>query len=203
MKLIGSESSPYVRKCRMVIIEKGLSSSIQEVMVVTADNPKELLDANPLGKIPALVLDDSEAMIDSPVICEYLDSIAPGPRLIPQDGNERFEILHLVAVADGVLDASVALTMESRRPEQYQFPAFIDRQKAAIMRTVGYLENGFAVSRAASEGIDMADIAIAAALGYLDFRHSALEWRKEAPKLAAWHQKFAAKACYIKTAPKG
>lgn len=198
MKLLCSDTSPYVRKVRITAIEKGLYGSLEEVKVVTADSPKELTTANPLGKIPALVLDDGSTIIDSPVICEYLDSIGAGAELLPRDGDERFRVQTLHALADGVMDAAVALIMENKRPEQYRYPPFMERQKAAISRAFDVLESDMGWA----DGLNLAHIAIATALGYIDFRHPYIEWRNGRKSLSAWHENFSKRPSYIKTAPK-
>ena len=185
MTLFYTAASPYARKVRIVAQEKNLAGSIDEVLVNLAESPAQLLAANPIGKIPALVRDDGFALYDSPVICDYLDATGSGARLIPATGDARWRVLRAEALADGALDAAVAGIMESRRPAQEQSPAAVARQKEKIGRSLVEMENQLALLPAA---FNLGHIAFISALGYLDFRFPEINWRDKAPTLAQWFE---------------
>lgn len=190
MKLLFSPFSPYVRKVRMAVIMKGLSDRIETVAVDTnpLDNP-ELSSANPLSKIPALVIDGSTAIFDSNVICEYLDSLAPQPVLFPASGVERIRTLTLGSLADGILDAALLLVYEKRyRPEEKWHAPWMARQQGKIDRALDYLEKTPPAWRGTP---DYGHLTLACALGYLDLRLGSA-WRSSRPKLVAWLDEFAA-----------
>ncbi len=190
MKLLFSPFSPYVRKVRMAVIMKGLSDRIEAVAVDTnpLDNP-ELSSANPLSKIPALVIDGSTAIFDSNVICEYLDSLAPQPVLFPASGVERIRTLTLGSLADGILDAALLLVYEKRfRPEEKWHAPWMARQQGKIDRALDYLEKAPPAWRGTP---DYGHLTLACALGYLDLRLGSA-WRSSRPKLVAWLDEFAA-----------
>ncbi|MCB1512545.1 MAG: glutathione S-transferase [Hyphomicrobiaceae bacterium] len=202
MKLLSSPSSPYVRKVRITARMKGLAGQIEEVAANTQDlNNAELLAANPLFKIPALILDDGSTLYDSAVICEYLDAQVASPVLFPGAGPTRWEALRLGALGDGILDAAILLVYEKRfRPEDMWVTAWMDRQQAKMEGAIAALE---ANPPAWTGTPNYGHMTIACALGYLDFRHDGF-WRKSAPKLAAWLDKFAAEVpAFNETKPAG
>lgn len=184
MKLFYSSASPYARKVRIVAREKNLHAAIAEVLVNTADDPVELLQNNPLGKIPALVRDDDTALFDSPVICDFLDSTGSGERLIPTQGAERWQVLRAEALADGLLDAAVACVVEGRRPPHEQSPSAVARQQEKIVRAVDAMVQELAQLPA---GFGLGQIAFVCALGYLDLRHPQIDWREQQPLLGDWY----------------
>lgn len=139
MQLIYAKPSPYSRKARVTVLEKELADRVEEIVVSPLEDPAALLEANPLGKVPALRLDDGRCLYDSWVICEYLDSLAPTPRLIPH-GAARFDVLRRAALADGVLDAAVTARMELLRPEAIRWAPWTDRQQRAIRRGLVVME---------------------------------------------------------------
>lgn len=189
MKLLSSPSSPYVRKVRITARMKGLTGQIEEVAAGTNDlGNAELLAANPLYKIPALILDDGSTLYDSAVICEYLDAQVSSPVLFPGDGPARWDALRLGALGDGILDAAILLVYEKRfRPEDKWVAAWTDRQQAKLDDAVAHLEK----NPPAWQGTpNYGHLTIASALGYLDFRHEG-KWRANAPKMVAWLEKFA------------
>lgn len=189
MKLLSSGSSPFVRKINLCAAVKGVAGDIEAVKVDTNADDQTLFGANPLGKIPALILDDGTAIFDSPVICEYLDSLAASPKLIPDNGPERWRVLTLAALADGILDAGVLLVYEGRyRPAEMRVQSWCDRQHEKINRTVSHLES---TTGAFSGTPDYATITMACALGYLDFRLDGA-WRGSARGLVKWLDDFAA-----------
>ena len=201
MKLLSHPFSPYGRKVKMAMAMKGLKDKIEVVTVDTniPANP-EITVANPLAKIPALILDTGENIFDSAVICEYLDSLSPSPALFPKSGPERWRTLTLGALADGILDAALLLVYEKRfRPEDKWHEPWLERQRTKIDRSLDLLEGK---PPALAQGPDYGHLTLAAALGYLDFRHDG-RWRSGHPKLVAWLDQFAkAVPAFEETRPK-
>lgn len=182
MKLRSSQS-PYVRKVRITAIECGIDLELLPTNAWAPDT--DLPQDNPLGKVPALVLDNGEVLFDSPVICEYLDSLHTGHKLFPHEPQERFRQLKLHALADGILDAAVQIRIETAlRPEDKRWNGWIDRQQAAITRALDVLEKE--VGHWGGVFL-IGPIAVIAALGYLDFRKTC-DWRQDRPHLAHWYQ---------------
>lgn len=197
MQLIYAKPSPYSRKARVTALEKGLADRIEEIIVSPLEDPATLLEANPLGKVPALRLDDGRCLYDSWVICEYLDSLTPTPRLIP-DGAARFDVLRRAALADGVLDAAVTARLELLRPEDRRWVPWTDRQQRAIRRGLAVMEQDVATL---GDALTLAHIEFAVALGYLDFRLPELAWRDAHPALAAWQDAFSQRPSMQATVP--
>ena len=198
MKLRYSPTSPYVRKVSVFAKESGLEPRIEN-LATTTGLASDLAKQNPLGKVPALIADDGQAIYDSPVILEYLDSLNPGPKLIPAAGPARWKALVTQALADGIMDAAVLRRGEQMRPAGEQSPAFLKKQGDVVAHALDVLE-GDAASLA--QPITVGQIAVGCALGYLDFRFAADEWRKGRPKLAAWYETFAKRPSMASTAPK-
>jgi glutathione S-transferase len=201
MKLLSHPFSPYGRKVKIAIALKGLADRIEVVTVDTnaPDNP-ELHRSNPLAKIPALVIDDSTAIFDSHVICEYLDSLSPAPVLFPRSGVERIKTLTLGSLCDGILDAALLLVYEKRfRPEDKWHAPWLARQQSKIDRSIDHLEKA---PPAWGSSPDYGHVTLACALGYLDFRHEG-KWRAGHPRLVAWLDAFAkAVPAFEETRPK-
>ena len=193
MKLIHSPTSPYSRKCRILIREKNLN--ITEVETKPFDDEAVLHEANPLGKVPALILDDENSIYDSPVICEYLDGLA-APWL--PDGTDGFAQKTLHALGDGMIDAVLTFRMERIRPPEIWWDFWAMRQENAIGRAVFHLE---AIVDDLGAPWTYGNLAIACALGYLDFRAPDVAWRTHAPKLAKWFEQFETRNSYKDTAP--
>lgn len=189
MKLMSSMLSPYVRKVRMTAAIKGLEGRIEHQASDTNAGDPALNKLNPLGKVPCLITDDGEAVFDSHVICEYLDALSPTPVLFPKSGPERWRALTLGGLADGMLDAALLIVYEGRfRPENMKVQAWVDRQQSKIDRALALLE---AAPPAWKDHPDYGHVTLAAALGYLDFRHGG-KWRGGHPKLVKWLDEFAA-----------
>jgi glutathione S-transferase len=189
MKLLSNPLSPYGRKVKIAMAMKGLGDKIEVVRVDTniPDNP-DINRANPLAKIPALVVDGNTAIFDSHVICEYLDSLAPTPVLFPKGGVERIKTLTLGALSDGILDAALLLVYEKRfRPEEKWHAPWTERQQSKIDRSLDYLEKA---PPALGASPDYGHLTLACALGYLDFRHEG-KWRAGHPMLVEWLNDFA------------
>jgi len=201
MRLLSSPTSPYARKVRMTLIEKGLADQVTVEAAVplgTAEEAAAVRRVNPLAKIPALVLDTGEALYDSPVICEYLDSLGTGPTLLPAAGPARWTALRRQALGDGVADAAFNIVMEHRRPETQRSTEWLDRWARAVHGAADALEQELAHG---ALGFDLGAIALSAAFGYLDFRLPQIDWRTGRPRLAAAFADLAARSSFIATAP--
>lgn len=203
MKLIGSSTSPYARKVRVVMAEKKLEFKFVEEDVWSADT--RISDANPLGKVPCLVMEGGEAVFDSRVIVEYLDTLSPVGKLIPASGRERVEVKTWEALADGVLDAAVAARLEatwSGRTPAERSQAWIERQQGKIDHGLRAMSHGLG-DRPYCHGIHytLADVAVGCALGYLDFRFPAIDWRTPYPNLAKLYDKLSQRQSFIDTRP--
>jgi glutathione S-transferase len=189
MILRSSPFSPFARKVRIAASLLGLANKIDVRPVNLDDAGDSIRTQNPIGKIPALILDDGTAYYDSRVILEYLDHLAGGGRIIPREAPARFEALRLQALCDGILDACILLVYEGRyRPADKHVQSWIDRQTDKVARGLKSLE-------AAPPNLDpvpnVGQITLACLLGYRDLRFGGT-WRKEYPRLLAWHDKFAA-----------
>jgi glutathione S-transferase len=198
MKLLYSPTSPYVRKVRVVAIEKGLAERIELVAASPWPDPARIVGLNPLGKVPVLVLDDGTPLYDSPVICEYLDSLAAAGPLIPRAGPQRWAVLRLQALADGVLDAAVAIVLERRRPEAERSVASQQRAVAAIRRSVAALATEV---RPPDGPFDLGQIAIAVALGYLEFRLGDLDLGTSPRAIGDWWTAVRGRPSLVATQP--
>ncbi len=199
MKLRYSPTSPYVRKVAVVAIETGLHPRIERIWTPAPSAAADLPADNPLGKVPALILDTGESLYDSPVIVEYLDSLQSGAKIIPASGAARWRALKLQALADGICDAAILRLLETRRPASEQSPAWIEKQKTVVGRALDWIEKNVALLDGAPT---IGTIAVAVAADYLDFRFRADDWRATRPKLAAWHAAFAARPSLRETYPK-
>lgn len=197
MKLLYSPTSPYVRKVRVLAIERGLADRIELVTAIPWPDPAAIVRANPLGKVPVLVTDDGFAIYDSPVICEYLDTVAAGPALIPASGAERWRVLRCQALADGVLDAAVAVVLERRRTASEQSAAAIQRSLDAIHRAVAAL----AGELKPPSQFDLGQIALAVALGYLEFRLADTDFGTTAPGIRDWWATVRERPSLVATRP--
>ncbi len=184
MQLYHSTTSPYVRKVRVVAIEKGLDGEIELVDALPWPDPSVAATRNPLGKVPALVLDDGSSLYDSPVICEYLDVLGGGQPLLPPNGPSRWAVLRTQALADGVLDAAVSIVMERRRPIPLQSLEATERATGAIQRGLSVLAEE--VSSSPTAPFDLGRIATAVAIGYLHFRLPDLDCGLGDHRLASW-----------------
>jgi len=182
MKLYYSLASPYVRKVRMTALELGLDDRLELVLTDAWTVTEGLPQDNPLCKVPTLVLDDGTPLFDSPVICEYLNSLAGGT-LFPPDGPDRWTALRLQALADGLCDAAIARRLETLRPESLRAATWIARQQAAMVRALDALEGRI---EELSGAVTIGTLAVATVLGYLDLRFAEDQWRVGRPRLAAW-----------------
>ncbi len=202
MKLIGSLTSPYVRKVRIVMAEKKLDYQLELEDVWGSD---AILDSSPLGKVPCLVMEGGEAVFDSRVIVEYLDARSPLARLIPEPNRERTEVRTWEALADGILDASILARLEAHWPgrtAEQRSQAWIDRQLRKVRVSLKAIATGLA-DKPWCSGIHMtlADIAVGCALAYLDYRFPEIAWREEHANLARLADKLNARQSFIDSAP--
>lgn len=204
MKLYFSNTSPYSRKVRLCIIHKGLQEQVEEVPVDPFSDDPVLNRVNPLGRLPALILENNESLFDSPVICRYLDTLTTKSSLIPQTGWSQWQTLCWEALADGVTDATYNLVMERRRPAAEQSPGWIANWSTEIQAGLRDMEHK--VDKLQSE-ITLAHLAVGSAIGYLDFRIPELLYSSECPQvseypqLVTWYERFKTHTSMIATSP--
>jgi glutathione S-transferase len=203
MKLIGSAASPYVRKVRVVMAEKRLDYQFVIEDVWSADTT--ISSSNPLGKVPCLIMDGSEAMFDSRVIVEYLDTLSPVGKLIPQQSRERAEVKTWEALADGVMDAGLLLRMEAtwvHRADSERSQAWMDRQRGKINAGIAAMAKGLG-DKPFCSGIhlSLSDIAVGCVLGWLDYRFPEIDWRADHANLAKLFDKLMLRPSFADTKP--
>jgi glutathione S-transferase len=206
MKLIGSLTSPFVRKVRIVMAEKKLD---YQLVLEDVWNSDAILKMNPLGKVPCLVMEGQDsitgAVFDSRVIVEYVDTLSPVGKLIPERGRERTEVKAWEALADGVMDAAVLALLENKfagRPPEQRCEAWVQRQLDKVSAACAAMNQGLG-DKAWCWGnhFSLADIAVGCALGYVDFRFAGIAWRDANPNLARHYEKLCARQSFIDTAP--
>ncbi len=203
MKLIGSLTSPFVRKVRVVLAEKKLDYKFDVEDVWSPES--KIMEANPLGKVPCLVMEGGEAIFDSRVIVEYVDTLSPVGKLMPLSGRERVEVKTWEALADGLLDAAILARMEqtwSGRTAEQRSQAWIDRQMDKVNASLKAMSQGLG-ERGWCCGIHhtLADLSVGCALGYLDFRFPEIDWRGDYPNLAKLYDKLSQRPSFQDTAP--
>ncbi|MBN9513986.1 MAG: glutathione S-transferase N-terminal domain-containing protein [Alphaproteobacteria bacterium] len=198
MKIAYSAASPYVRKVMACAIARGLNDKIERWTVGTTD--PALLPFNPLSKVPSFVTDDGMMLYDSPVICEYLDSVGSAAKLFPAAGSARWNALRQQALGDGILDASQPRRREIALPQDDGRKAYIDLQRGKVSRAVDVLEKEAGTF---GELKTIGEITIGCALGYLDFRFANEPWRPGHPQLDAWYTKVVKLPPLAETMPKG
>ena len=203
MKLIGSLTSPFVRKVRIVLAEKKLDYKFEVEDVWATDS--RIAQSNPLGKVPCLVMEAGEAIFDSRVIVEYVDTLSPVGKLIPLTGRERVEVRTWEALADGLLDAAILARMEatwSGRTDEQRSQAWIDRQLDKVHQSLKAMSQGLGERPwCAGTHYSLADIAVGCALGYVDFRFPHITWRDDYPNLAKLAEKLAQRPGFADTLP--
>jgi glutathione S-transferase len=201
MKLLGSLTSPYVRKVRIVLAEKRLDYQLELEDVWNSDH---ILESNPLGKVPCLVMEGGEAVFDSRVIVEYVDTLSPVSRLIPERGRERAEVRTWEALADGVSDALILARMEAswqHRSAEQRSAAWIDRQMVKVDASLAAMSKGLGEKPFCSGiHLSLSDIAVGVALGYLDYRFADIDWRARHANLARLYDKLSQRQSFIDTA---
>ncbi|WP_421556396.1 glutathione S-transferase [Pseudomonas kitaguniensis] len=202
MTLFHNPASPFVRKVRVLLIETGQQDrvALQGCMPTPVSPDAQVVQGNPVGKIPALRLADGTVLHDSRVILDYLDYQHVGNPLIPRDGSARWRRLTLASMADGILDAAVLVRYETAmRPVEKHWEQWLEEQRNKIRRTLAELEQD-AIAELTSH-FDIAAISVACALGYLDFRHPDLQWRTANPKLADWYAEISQRPSMLETQP--
>jgi glutathione S-transferase len=201
MKLLGSLTSPYTRKVRIMLAEKRIDCELELVDVNAPDNP--VLERNPLSKIPTLVLDDGTSLFDSRVIVEFLDNASPIARLIPADKRARIAVRRWEALADGVLDAGLLVRYESLRPKKEQSTAWTERQLGKVNRGIEMLATDLG-ERAwcFGERYSLADIALGCSLGWVAFRLPSIDWRGQYPALGRHIDKLMTRPAFAETGPR-
>ncbi|HEX9180602.1 MAG TPA: glutathione S-transferase [Burkholderiales bacterium] len=201
MKLIGSLTSPYVRKVRVVMAEKRIECEFE---VQSPWEANTVSDMNPLGKVPVLVLDDGTALFDSRVIVEYLDTLTPVSRLIPENGRARILVKRWEALGDGICDAAATIFLEQKRPAKQQSADWIKRQQQKVVNGVRFIADELGERNwCHGEAYSLADVAVGCCLAYLDFRFPELDWRGQYANLARHADKLAQRASFRNTVPQG
>lgn len=198
MKGYATVSSPYARKVRVAAIETGQPDLIDWRMLSREERPEVVPPINPLGKVPAVVLDSGEALYDSPVICAYVDSLHNGPKLIPAEGPDRWTVLRREALGDGLAEAVVAVAQESQKPSELRSARVIERQGAKVAAALAALDGEAEQFR---DPPSMGEIAAACALGYMEYRGVAPDWRGRYERLAGWYAEILTRPSFAETMP--
>lgn len=200
MKLITSLTSPYGRKTRIVLAEKHLDAELIDENVWAADTKIQLY--NPLGKVPALILDDGNVLFDSRVIVEYLDDARPGAKLIPDNNRERAMVKRWEALGDGIADAGVAVFLERKRPTEKQSADWIARQYAKVESGIAAAARELGERKYCHvDNFTLADISLGCALLWIEFRLPEINWRETYPNLRAWIEHIETRQAFIDTQP--
>ena len=198
MELKFSGLSPYVRKVNIVVHEHGLAERVRLTPLNTRTEPEKLTPLNPLGKIPVLITDAGDAIYDSPVICEYLDAEFGNHRLLPAQGPRRWQIMTMVALADGLLDAALLVRHERARPADRQSAEWTELHLRKVHLALDHFEH--TVDRFGTD-LDMAQVGVGAALGYIPLRLLDLEGLPQWPKLKAWYAAQSLRPSFKNTTP--
>jgi len=201
MKIIGSLTSPYVRKVRIVFLEKKLEAALEIENVW--DTKTKIGSLNPLGKVPCLILDDGEAIYDSRVIVEYVDTLSPVGKLIPVESRERAIVKTWEALADGIMDAGILARLEATwRPAEQQSQAWIERQMGKVEAALSQMSQELGENAwCHGNQMTLADIAVGCALAWLSFRFPKLEWQTKYANLDGLYQKLMQRSSFIETTP--
>ncbi len=198
MKGYATANSPYARKVRIAAIETGQADLIDWQFMTREERAELMPPVNPLGKVPAVVLDDGSALYDSPVIVEWLDSLHAGPKMIPESGPERWSALRLAALGDGLGEAVIAVSLEVQKPQPSQ--AIIDRQGGKARTALASLNVECA---SFNDPPKIGEIAVCCAMGYMELRGVLAGWRDDCPALAAWYDAINRRPAFAATAPEG
>ena len=199
MKLYVSPATPFGRLTRIVLREKGLEDRVEEVIVNPYEDPADLIAANPVGQVPALLRDDGDAIIDSRLIAAWLDHLeSSAPALLPAGGPERMAVRNLEALAASTLDKGVALLMEKRRPADVQYDTYINRWTEQTLRGVAALPLHIETSPAP---VTLGTLMAGCLLDWLDFRHPNIGWRDRAPTLVSWLAEMKTRPSFAATEP--
>lgn len=197
MKLYITTPSPFARKCRIVAREKGLAGRVEEIAVDPYANAPELLGSNPVVQVPVLIAEDGLPITDSPHICEYLDALGSGPRLLPLDGPDRLRVRRLETLGNAALEMGVKLVLEKRRPESERSPSWIDRWTVNMGRALDALE----AAHLDAGALDMGVITAGVAVSWISFRHPDYDWATGRRRLVALQATLEARPSFIETRP--
>lgn len=198
MKCYVTANSPYARKVRVAAYETGLGDEVEWEIITREERAKMIPEINPLGKVPVGILDAGDILFDSPVLCAYVDSLNNGPKLIPESGEERWAVLTLEALGDGLGEAVIATSQEKNKPDDKRTDAIVDRQSGKVTNALAALE------KAAGDFNDppkMGEIAVACALGYMELQDLVPGWQESHPTLAGWYAEIQKRQSFIRTAP--
>lgn len=202
MKLIGSLTSPYVRKARIVLAEKKIEYDFELDSPWDADSG--VAGINPLGKVPVLVLDDETVLFDSRVIVEYLDNVTPNNKLMPAPNRERTLVKRWEALADGVCDAATTTFLEGKRAARLQDKNWIERQRGKVVSSLEFMSEELGDNaHCMGTHFSLADIAVGTALGYLAFRFGDIGWQESHPNLSKLYDKLMQRPSFAETVPQG
>ncbi len=201
MKLRWASGSPFVRKVMVTAIETGLDSRIERMPTDYRDPDSDIADHNPLGKVPALILDDGSILIDSPVICAYLDSLHAGDKMVPADPVARWRALSIEGLGDGMTEAAIAVQRERSRPENKRWAEFSDAQWGKVESAMDWIEGS--AGEVLGSKLNIGQIAIACGLGWIQFRMGDIfgEWREDWPNTGKWFDEFSRRPSMRDTAP--
>ncbi|WP_312815081.1 glutathione S-transferase N-terminal domain-containing protein [Brevundimonas sp.] len=198
MKLYITTPSPFARKVRIVAREKGMSDRIEEIVVDPYANAPELLDTNPVVQVPTLIAEDGQPLNDSPVICDYLDRLGGGDRLLPQDDANWLRVKRLETLGNQALEMGVKLVLEKRRPEHERSAMWIERWTNNMGRALDALE----AEDLSADHIDLGSITAAIAVTWIGFRHPDYDWKTGRPRLVAFQTAMEARDSFKDTYPK-
>ncbi|MEQ6278130.1 glutathione S-transferase [Kluyvera huaxiensis] len=199
MKLVGSYTSPFVRKISILLLEKGIAFEFVNEQPYNAENG--VAQFNPLGKVPALVTDDGESWFDSPIIAQYIEQLGVAPEMVPHDPLAALKVRQLEALADGIMDAGLTSVRELARPAAQQSEAEVLRQRQKISRSLDALESYLGDGTLKTDTLNLATIAIACAIGYLNFRRIAPGWCVDRPNLVKLVETLFLRESFARTEP--
>ncbi len=201
MKLRWAPASPFVRKVMVTAMETGQDNRIERMPTDYHDPDSDIADHNPLGKVPALILDDGSILIDSPVICAYLDSLHDGAKIIPDDPAQRWRVLSLEGLGDGMTEAAITVQRERGRPEDKRMATVVERHWDKFESAMDWIEGS--ADEVLRGPINIGQIAVACGLGWIEFRMKDVlgDWREDWPSTAKWYDEFSARPSMRDTAP--
>lgn len=199
MKLIGSYTSPFVRKISVLLLEKGITFEFVNEQPYNAENG--VAQYNPLGKVPALLTDDGECWFDSPIIAEYIELLGIAPAMVPREPKAALAVRQIEALADGIMDAALASVREQARPAAQQSETELLRQREKINRSLDRCEQLLEGGSIQTDTLNLATIALACAVGYLNFRHVSPGWCVERPQLVKLAETLFQRESFARTEP--
>lgn len=199
MKLIGSYTSPFVRKISILLLEKGIEFEFVNEQPYSAESG--VAQYNPLGKVPALVTDEGECWFDSPIIAQYVELLGVAPQMLPADPKAALAVKQTEALADGIMDAALASVREQARPAAQQSETELLRQREKISRSLDMCEQLLREGKIRHEDVNLATIAIACAIGYLNFRRVSPGWCVERPLLVKLAETLFQRESFARTEP--